>query len=103
MKKFKAFFALLMAFICFVSAVPTAVANDAYALNIMGEVKTASRGDTVIYQIKASQKGRIYPASIHVEWAYDTTALTLWNVEPGNLYFAQFEEYFPASITPAPR
>ena len=99
MKKFKAFFALLMAFICFVSAVPTAVANDAYALNIMGEVKTASRGDTVIYQIKAAQKGRIYPASIHVEWAYDTTALTLWNVEPGNLYFAQFEEYFPASIT----
>ncbi len=99
MKKIKALFAFFMAFVCLISAVPNALADDTYALNVTGDMITASRGDTVIYQIKATQKGRIYPASVHVEWAYDTAALTLQSVATGNLSFAPFEEYFPAITT----
>ena len=99
MKKTKALFALFMALVCLFSAIPTVTADDAYALHITGEVKTVSRGDTVVYQIKASQKGRIYPASVHLEWSYDPEALTLQSAVLGDLYFAQFEEYFPCTIT----
>ncbi len=98
MKKIKAFFAIFLALLCFAAVLPMAMASDAYALTVSGETMSVSKGDTVTYEIKAEQKGRIYPASLHVEWNYDASVFTLIGAEIGDLYFDLFEEYFPSKI-----
>ncbi|MBQ8495922.1 MAG: leucine-rich repeat protein [Clostridia bacterium] len=99
MKRFKIIATIFLALFCLTALLPTVLATDDYALGIIGETKSTSKGDTITYEIKASQKGRIYPASIRLTWEYDTSVFTLVDKKLGNLYYDKFEEYFPCTLT----
>lgn len=89
---------LVLAFLLMATAASTVFADVSNPLTVSGEAISTSKGDTLVYQIKAAQNGRIYPASVRVTWAYDTSVFTLVSMEMGDLYYPQFEEMFPTAL-----
>ena len=98
MKKYRAILALVLVLASLMTMVPAVSAADGPVLTVSGATISASKGDTVTYEIRASQSGRIYPASVCVTWAYDTSVFTLEKAEIGNLCFDMLEPFSPTKI-----